>query len=75
MSVQTFCLLAIITQQDATEYSLFKYVNCATCFGWYFTHHRELITLYVQYLALMRPVLLYSTCHEREFTSSHVQDR
>ena len=29
--------VAIIIQQDATEYSLFKSVNCSTCFGWYFT--------------------------------------
>jgi len=49
--------MAIIIQQDATEYSLFQSVNCSTCFGWYFTHHQELITLYVQYLALMRPVV------------------
>ena len=51
-------VVAIIIQQDATEYSLFKSCNCATCFRWYFTHHQELITLYLQYLALMRPVLL-----------------
>jgi len=50
--------MAIIVQQVATEYSLFKSVNCSTCFGWYFTQHQELITLYLQYLALMRPVLL-----------------
>jgi len=49
--------MAIIIQQDATEYTLFKSVNCSTCFGWYFTHHQELITLYLQYLALTRPVL------------------
>jgi len=24
--------------------SLFKSVNCSTCFGWYFTHHQELIS-------------------------------
>jgi hypothetical protein len=50
-------LMAIIIQQGATEYSLFKSVNCSTCFGWYFTHRHELITHYLQYLALMRPVL------------------
>ena len=27
--------MAIIIQQDATEYSLFKSVNRSTCFGWY----------------------------------------
>ena len=36
---------AIIIQQDATEYSLFKSVKCPSCFGWYFTHHQEFITL------------------------------
>ena len=50
--------MATIIQQNAIEYSLFKYVNCSTCFGWYFTQHQKLITLYLQYLALMRPVLL-----------------
>jgi len=50
--------MAIIIQQDTTEYSLFKSVNCSTCFGWYFTHQQELISLYLQYLVLMRPVLV-----------------
>jgi len=50
--------MAIIIQQVASEYSLFKSVNCSTCFGWYFTHHHQLITLYLQHLALIRPVLL-----------------
>ena len=27
--------MAVIIQQDATEYSLFKSVNCSTFFGWY----------------------------------------
>jgi len=45
--------MAIIIQQDATKYSLFKSVNCSTCFGWYFTHHQGLIT----YIA---------TCRERQ---------
>jgi len=49
--------MAIIIHQDATEFSLFKSVNCSTCFGWYFTHHQELITLYLQNLTL-RPLLL-----------------
>jgi len=52
--------MAIIIQQDATEYSLFKSVNCSTYFGWYLTRQQELITLHLQYLALMRPVLLPS---------------
>jgi len=50
--------MVIIIQKDAIEYSLFKSVNCSTCFGWYFAHHQELITLYLQYLALIRSVLL-----------------
>jgi len=50
--------MAIIIQEDATELSSFKSVNCSTCFGWYFTHHQELITLYLQCLTLMRPLLL-----------------
>jgi hypothetical protein len=50
--------MAIIIQQHATECSLFKSVNCSTCFGEYFVHHQELITLYPQYLALMKPVQL-----------------
>jgi len=27
--------MAIIIQQDVTEYSLFKSVSCSTSFGWY----------------------------------------
>ena len=50
--------MAAIIQQDATEYTLFKSVNYSTYFGWYFVYQQELITLYLQYLALMRPVLL-----------------
>ena len=32
--------------------------NCSTCFVWYSTHHQELIPLYLQYLALLRLLLL-----------------
>jgi len=46
--------VAIIIQQDVTEYSLFQSFSYSTCFGWFFTHHQELITLYLQYLALIR---------------------
>jgi len=66
--------MAIIVQQDATEYSLFKSVSCSKRFGWYFTHHQELITLYLQYLALMRPLLL-PVVNVARFQSSHVHDR
>jgi len=37
--------MAIIIQQDATEYSLFQSVNCSKYFGWYFTHHWELMSV------------------------------
>ena len=47
--------MAIFIQQDATEYILFKSVNCSTYFGWYFTHHQELIILYLQCVELLRP--------------------
>ena len=66
--------MTIIIQQDATEYSLFKSVNCSTCFGWYFTHHQELITLYLQYLALMRPLLL-TVVNVAGLESSDLHDR
>jgi len=45
--------IAIIIQQDATEYSLFKSVNCSTCFGWYLTNHQEFIALYLRYYELL----------------------
>jgi len=66
--------MSIIIQKDATEYSLFKSVNCSTCFGWYFTHLQELITLYLQYLVLMRPVLL-PVVYVAGFSSSHIHYR
>ena len=31
------CNMAIIIQQDTTQYSLFKSINCSTYFGWYIT--------------------------------------
>jgi len=40
------------------------------------THHQELITLYLQYLALMRPLLLpVVNVAGREFPPSHVHNR
>ena len=51
-------VLATIIQQDATNFSLFKSVNCSTCIGWYFTYHQQLVTLYLQCVALLRPLLL-----------------
>jgi hypothetical protein len=58
-SVASFWLITKINMLRCTvsktskEHSLFKSVNCSTCFGWYFTHPQELITM-----ALMRSVLL-----------------
>jgi len=51
--------MAIIIQQDATENTLFKSVNCSTHFGWYFTYRQELITLYCT-----------TTFHERGWTGT-----
>jgi len=52
--------MPIIIQQDATEYSLFKYVNCSSCSGWFFIHHKELAVVNVAGL---------------EHPSSHAHDR
>ena len=49
--------MAIIMQQDATEYSLCKCVNCSKYFGWYFTHHQELMNHCLNYVAFTRPLL------------------
>ena len=49
--------MAIIIQQDATEYNLFKSDNFLIYFGWYFTLHQELVTLCLNYVAFMRPLL------------------
>jgi len=50
--------VSIIIQQDATVYSLFISVNSQHVSEDISTHHQELITLHLQYLALMRPLLL-----------------
>jgi len=50
--------MTIIIQKYATEYDLFKSVTALHVSGGISTHHQELISLYLQYLALMRPVLL-----------------
>jgi len=78
--VQISTNIAIIIQQDATEYSLRQFVNCCTCFGWYFTHGLELITLYLKYLALFRLLLLpvvsvtewELTCRERHWIGTEL---
>ena len=57
--------MATTIQQDATIYSLFKSVNCSTCFGWYFTHHQELITLSTASDIIETCT---DTCHERPVT-------
>jgi hypothetical protein len=54
--------MAIIIQQDATVY-VYLYLSIALhVSGGISTHHQELITLYLQYLALIRPLVL-GTCH------------
>jgi len=55
------------------------YLNLSTAVhvsGVISAHHQQLITLYLQHLALLRPLLLpvvNVTGPEREFPSSHVQ--
>ena len=50
--------VSIIVRQDATIYSLFKSVTTLHVSGGISTHHQQLITLNLQYLALLRPSLL-----------------
>ena len=50
--------MPIIVQQVATIYNLFISATALHVSGGMFTHHQELITLYLQYLALMGPLLL-----------------
>jgi len=50
--------VSLIVQQVATIYSLFISVTALHVSGGIFTHHQDLIALYLQYLALMRPLLV-----------------
>ena len=50
--------MPIIVQQVATIYNLFISATALHVSGGMFTHHQELIALYLQYLALTRPLLL-----------------
>jgi len=50
----------IIFQQIATEYILFKSVNCSIYFGFYFTRNQEIITMSQHYVAFMDPYCRYS---------------
>jgi len=61
--------VAIIIQQDATKYNLFKSVTCSTCFRWYFTHHQELTTVSTV-SGINETVTATAT-----FPSCHVHDR
>ena len=63
--------MAIIIQQAATVYNLFKSVNALHVSGGISTHHPKLITLSLQYLALMRPLLLpvVNVSHPVTFTT------
>jgi len=47
--------MAIIIQQDTTEYFFLNLLTVQHVSGGIFIHHQELITLYLQYVALMRP--------------------
>jgi len=41
--------IAIIIQKTQQN-TVYLNLSTAQCFGWYFTHHQELMTLYLQYL-------------------------
>jgi len=58
--------MAIIIQQDATEYSLFKSVNCSTCFGWYL--HPSSGAHITVYTVSGIDVTVTATCCERDWT-------
>jgi len=47
--------MAIFIHQVATEYSLFKSVNCSKYFGLNFTQQQQIITLCLHYVTFMRP--------------------
>ena len=51
-------LVSIIIQQDGIMYSLFISATALHVSDGISTHHQELISLYLQYLALMRPLQL-----------------
>ena len=50
--------ILIYTQKDATSHSLFISGSCSKCFGGISTHHQEHIQLYLQFLALVKTLLL-----------------
>jgi len=51
--------MAIIIKQDAAIYSLYLSASAVHVTGGIFTHHQQLISLYLQYMALLRPLLLH----------------
>jgi len=61
------------------QYTVYLYLQTALhVSGDISTHHQELMSLYLQYLALLRPLLLpvvIVTGRELHFPSSHVHDR
>jgi len=61
------------------QYTVYLYLQTALLVsGGISTHHQELISLYLQYLALLRPLLLpvmNVTGWELQFPSSDVHDR
>ena len=64
--------MAIIIQQDATVYSLFKSVNCSTCFGWYL-HPSSGAHITVSTVFGITDTVT-ATCRER-VPSNHAHDR
>jgi len=69
--------MAIIIQQDATIYSLFKPVNCSTCFGWYLHPSSGAHNTVSTVSGISKTVT--ATCRERDWAgtlpSSHANDR
>ena len=56
-NLKIYYFASIIIQNNAIVYSLFISANRSTCFGCIPTHHQELISLYLRYLALLGPLL------------------
>ena len=59
--------MTISVQQNTTEFSLFKSLKCSKYFGWYFTHHQQLITSTVSGIIETVP----ATCRERWWFPAH----
>jgi len=69
--INVLLFVSIIVQQDATIYSLFISATSLQVTGGISTHHQELISLYLQYLALIETVT--ATCETVTATCSSRQ--